>query len=405
MKKMCMVVLALCSLSCAAQVPSFKWLTGASEPPVLTCSETVNNGVAYVSGGGRFYFCSNAVGSYAWTFMGGGSGPQQTCNASLVPDYAPAVCVLTLTSADLLQFDSTSTTAVQVIGAPVSGKVLAINYPQMVTNYVFGTLPYSSDTQLFAVYGASPQAVLASVPISSIETSDSQSNVWVGVYNYEGFFVGTVPFATRVSNVSGQPFSVYIGNVLSLGPVATWSLVSGGIADGVNTSQITSGSEGTLWSNGDSFTLPCGATFVIDTTTGGAITTYHATAIGAGCTVGNAQDVTAVSGTGIGAKIDVLTIGAGYRAGDTLNDFNFIASCGVAFHVGAVDGNGLVTSLVLDNPGLGCFLDADLPLNGASPQPGIGSGVAIAVLTVAHGDGTVVLTIPYTVVPVAVPES
>ena len=73
MKKYLVAILALfASLTAAAQVPSFHYLTGASEPPIFTCSVSVNNGMVAVSSTPKYYQCSNVTGSYAWNAIGGG---------------------------------------------------------------------------------------------------------------------------------------------------------------------------------------------------------------------------------------------------------------------------------------------------------------------------------------------
>ena len=77
---------------------------------------------------------NDGSGNLSWT--SGGSGPLQTCDASTVPNYAPAVCVFTLTTADILQFDGTIGTAISVIAAPGSREddrpyKPAIDYPRL----------------------------------------------------------------------------------------------------------------------------------------------------------------------------------------------------------------------------------------------------------------------------------
>ena len=72
------------------QVPSFFYLTGTSDPPVLTCSGLVNNGNVYVSqvSSPKFYFCSNKSGTYQWDAIGGGSGAVNAGTAGQIGYYA-----------------------------------------------------------------------------------------------------------------------------------------------------------------------------------------------------------------------------------------------------------------------------------------------------------------------------
>lgn len=90
MKKLLWTILLAFSASTVyAQVPSFRYLTGASEPPIFTCSFSVNNGMVAVSSTPLYYQCSNVTGTYQWNAISGvkyaASAPSGACSAGALP--------------------------------------------------------------------------------------------------------------------------------------------------------------------------------------------------------------------------------------------------------------------------------------------------------------------------------
>jgi len=304
-----------------------------------------------------------------------------------VSNYAPAVCVFTLTAADLAQFDGTAATAIAIVSAPGSGKVIVPEFSTVTADSPASTVPFDLTGDLRALIGTYNfgSSWLFNVPFEL----QSQFMIAPAVYGYGG----------SVSQMADGAFSIYDSmNLGTTGGIATSALNPGGAADGVNTSQITSGHAGLLYSIGDTPALSCGATFYVDSVDGvtGAVLTYHETASGAGggCTTGVGQ---ATTGGGDGnLQLDVLTVGAAYRVSDT---FQVAGGCNISptGHVTAVDGNGLITTYALDTLGIGCFVSTG---NTLSTTTGIGSGAAIDITSITPPNSTVILTVPYTVQPV-----
>ena len=113
-------------------------------PPASNTTGTTLQGPATLNGGA---LCSAGTACPAI----------QTCNASLVPLYAQAVCTVTLSTAQLLAFDGTSATAISIISAPGSGKKIDVGLNVNV-EYVAGTIPFAStSSEAFAFsYAAAP---------------------------------------------------------------------------------------------------------------------------------------------------------------------------------------------------------------------------------------------------------
>lgn len=323
--------------------------------------------------------------------------PAMTCNASTVPNYAQAVCVFTLTTADLLQFDGTIATSVPVISTPGANRAIIPSPLSLSTaNYIYNSTPFSSSTPAIdGAYGTLSAVGFWSVPVDPSQTYNTFTPM--GLYNGAQLYSISTSFA-------GVPFSVYSDEAMNGGQIATFSLSSGGQSDGVNTSQITSGHAGLTYAQGDTPGMACGAAFFVDSVDSitGAVLTYHETGIGTGCTTGVGQ---ATTGGGDGnLELDVLTVGAGYRAGDTLVGNDVVGSPNPNFQVSTVNANGIITALVLQDGGEGYF-QAGMPFLGVflangGTQPGIGAGATVDYLTVVYGNGHVILTIPYTVEPV-----
>ena len=243
---------------------------------------------------------------------GGGGGPMQTCDASTVSNYAPAVCVSTLTTADLLAQDGTFGTAVNKIAAPGSSGKLISPDVMMTQNYIAGSAPFSGTAIIALQVGAGNQ--FDYINEAPIALNGTVNQYWQG--NSSGS--DTSPQSSSVG--PNQPLSVYLSSAINLGPIATSSLNANPTVGYVNgdTGTITTG-------NGD-------ATYIITNAVAGVVQAggYTITSPGTNYAVGNGQ-TTATGGA----------------------------------------------------------------------QPGIGTGLEIDVNSITQGNGSVVLTIPFTVVPVS----
>ena len=387
MKRIIFLTVLMLVARCAwAQVSNPSIITVAVAPSG-TCSPTLPE--QYVNTTGDAWACQSVSGgSGTWGKVNGGSsGPLQTCDASTVPQLANAVCVFTLTTADLLQFDGTTSTAISIIGTPGAGK--AIVSLSATANYIAGSQPFSDN------------AFFVSLPVSNdtlywgVEVGTSLSTNQFGVSYPLSLGSGSAESSAFIN----APLSVFNQYTINQGALATFTIASGGQTDGVNTSQITSGNAGLTYNVGDTPALACGATFYVDSVDSvtGAVLTYHETGLGTGCTTGTGQ---ATTGGGDGTlELDVLTIGAGYRNGDTWQDsYCNVTGDPVDGHVVTTNANGIVTAIAIDTPGF-CgtnFLAAN-PDNLNTQPPG-GNGLSINITSITQGNGSVVLTVPYTVI-------
>ena len=75
----------------------------------------------------------------------GSSGPTLTCDASTVANYAQAVCVVTISSAQILAFDGTDATAIPVISAAGTGRAIIPKADGFAAYMGAGTDPYSAN--------------------------------------------------------------------------------------------------------------------------------------------------------------------------------------------------------------------------------------------------------------------
>jgi hypothetical protein len=149
---------------------------------------------------------------------GSGGGPTQTCDASTVASYAPALCTVTLSSAQILAFDGTDATDVQAIVAPVSGKTILVTAPTVV-NYIFNSTPYSATANVLLSVGHTVESLsglsIAAVPLNasvnkvtssagnSYQLGDSTTNIAatplyvnqnVAVTTGNGTYTVTIPY-------------------------------------------------------------------------------------------------------------------------------------------------------------------------------------------------------------------
>ena len=98
----------------------------------------------------QYAIISNASGPTIQT--GNSTTP---CNGAAIPAYGKATCVFTLSSANLLYFDNTPATYIQMISAPGAG--LMVNVTQQfesVANYIAGGTPYNAPFACALVYDA-----------------------------------------------------------------------------------------------------------------------------------------------------------------------------------------------------------------------------------------------------------
>lgn len=319
----------------------------------------------------------------------GGGGAIQTCDASTVPLYASGVCVITLGPSEL-QIIGASLPAFPLIAAPGTGKVIVVSGNTSSANYIFNTTPYPGSADFLGDYGNEISAQANFLVSLEVNQSVNQfSLIYVG--NDQGPGGDSTSFENLNYGVRSS------GTVFSTGPVTSSVLASPGADGGVNTSQISAGGAGLLYTVGDQPTLACGATFQVDTVDGGgAVLTYEtiSPAQGGGCTVGTDQPT--AGGTGTGFNLDVLTVGAVYRVGD---DIALIDACNLESpegHVTSVDSNGFILTYLLDvSPGAGCSLGSGY---GFQSDTGLGQGATANVTGIGlTGDGSVRFTIPYTV--------
>lgn len=366
-----------------AQASKSTLYTGSGSPAGRI---SANAGDFYVDTvGGTFYVKSQGSDSNGWQQLASSSatGPTHTCDSSTLANYQPAYCSLNLTADQLNSFDGMADTGLQFVAAPANGKIILPTVAAV--EFLAGMVPYSQQLQPDLGWGSSGNAPVSGPSISTAADS------W-------GYAAALNTSATPMQ-VSGQELLLWLDSQIAntRGPIGTSSLNTGGIADGANTTQVSSGHAGTMYAMGDGFELACGATFIVDTVDGdGAALTYHQTAPGGSCITGTNEGTDTQSGAGSGLDLDVLTIGALYRVNDTFVD----NACGTPAtgHVTAVDANGLITTYALDTLGDGCQVGTD-SLNQTS---GLGSGAVINVesVTTTAGDGTAVVFVQYTVVPV-----
>lgn len=333
--------------------------------------------------------------SCIWTKLGATappvppSGVIQTCDASTVPVYAPAVCVVTLGPSEL-QTIGASLPAFPIIAAPGAGKVIVVSGNTASLNYIFNTVPYTGSAGFSGEYGQTLSA--AANFLVSLDVSQSVSALSL---IYVGNDQGPTGDSALFENMSYGVISS--STVFSTGPVTSSVLASPGNDGGVNTSQISAGGAGLLYTVGDQPTLACGAVFQVDTVDGGgAVLTYEtiSPAQGGGCSVGTDQPT--AGGTGTGFNLDVLTVGAVYRVGD---DIALIDACNIESpegHVTSVDNNGFILSYLLDvSPGAGCSLGSGY---GFQTETGLGAGASANITGIGlTGDGSVRFTLPFTV--------
>ena len=98
----------------------------------------------------QYAIISNAYGPTIQT--GNSTTP---CNGAAIPAYGKATCVFTLSSANLLYFDNTPATYIQMISAPGAG--LMVNVTQQweaVANYIAGGTPYNAPFTCALIYDA-----------------------------------------------------------------------------------------------------------------------------------------------------------------------------------------------------------------------------------------------------------
>lgn len=235
---------------------------------------------------------SGGTGAVTINATGGGSGPVQTCDASTMSNYVPGVCIGTLDTAQILAFDGTSGTAVNVITAPGAGKLVTIS--QASAQYVFNSQPFSAPCKVDVEVNSNQFAASEDLPPDCTQTTDQYSV-------QSGWGLGSSALASSLDN---QPLGLYLHGPVNLGPIAT--------------SSLTSGAGGALYAANDTGTISTGngdATYIVNTVDGGgAVLTYTITAPGTGYSVGTANATSTGGGqpgVGTGFEIDINSITQG----------------------------------------------------------------------------------------------
>ena len=215
--------------------------------------------------------------------------PAMTCNASTVPNYTQAVCVKMLTTADLLQFDGTPSTAIPIVSSAGINRLIVPAFGGINANIPASTVPFSFNATLQATEG----------------TADFAAN-WEFTIAFSSVSIFFMPIPSIVENsetissyVGG--FSLYSATVFnSNGAIATSTLDAAGtgfaVGDTFNDSACDSHATGHVSAiSGADPTGPI-STYVLDTN-------------GLGCfavTTGDA--LVATSGGGTDATIDITAI-------------------------------------------------------------------------------------------------
>jgi hypothetical protein len=217
--------------------------------------------------------------------------PLFTCNAVFVPVGSSAICTFTLTSAQLLQYDGTPATAISEIAAPGPGRMIVLDHLDLGTvNYIAGSTPFGVASAFAVSWGGNSADLF--FPVSNVDLSQTTNQVGTGVLAYTGF-VG--PSAQAVN----QPLKIYNdGGTLNGGSIVSSTLDAGG----------------TLWAVSNTFTesnCSTPATGHVTAITGvgtGPISAYVLDTPGVNCTVATGDTLTATSGSGTGASINITAV-------------------------------------------------------------------------------------------------
>lgn len=140
---------------------------GPVTAPTGSCSR---NGATQISQDGKITQCDSGTETAVAPI------PAIGCDASKVPLYGQAVCVFTLTSAQILAFDGTSATAVQAIAAPGAGRAIQYNSAISAFEYLSATTPYSADITL----NTSWASVFSAMLNVGLPTSQSTDQIALG---------------------------------------------------------------------------------------------------------------------------------------------------------------------------------------------------------------------------------
>jgi len=94
------------------------------------------------------------------------TGLALTCDASTVTNYSQAICVFTVSSAQILAFDGTPGTAVTVISAPGSGRALSF-MGSLMAEYLFNSAQYSGPLSMNLIAGTNAIMSAIGLPVDS----------------------------------------------------------------------------------------------------------------------------------------------------------------------------------------------------------------------------------------------
>lgn len=144
--------------------------------------------------------CQEVYNGSSWSCVG--NVLLNTCDASTVPLYGQAVCITTITSAQILAMDGSSATAIQLIAAPGVGRVIIPNTVSASAEYIFNTTPYSDTTILIASWGTVVSD--ADALNCTVDTSQSTNQEAIGCNSASGDFLPS----SEVANTAYSVFNV-----------------------------------------------------------------------------------------------------------------------------------------------------------------------------------------------------
>lgn len=187
------------TITAAIKAPRFNALSGSYGYADVEAALSLRPGGTYFN---VTTPCQKVYSGSSWSCVGNGSTPIPllTCTAASVPLYGQAVCIFTLSSAQILNFDGTTATAIQLIAAPGVGRVIIPNTASVSAEYIFNTTPYSGITILVASWGTVASAALDCL----VDTSQSTNQEAIGCNYTSGDFLPS----SEVANTAYSVFNV-----------------------------------------------------------------------------------------------------------------------------------------------------------------------------------------------------